>query len=111
MDINSLGSLHRRAAVTETSAEAHRAEAESIDLRERTVLRWLESAGVIVDPTSAELAVLCRDYAPIRYLDPTGRLLFVRRGLSGLKALGKVEHGDPRRCAESKRTCETWRVK
>lgn len=110
MAINGLESLHRREAVTDTSAAVYRAEAEHVHFRERTVLGWLESAGVIVDPTSAELAILFRESAPIRHLDVTGRLLFVRRGLSGLKALGKVEHGEARMCAVSRKRCETWRA-
>lgn len=103
--------IAQRIAVTDTSVQVYREEAVMVGLRERTVLGWLISMGVVTDPTSAELAIFFRLSPQMADFDgPTARALFVRRGLSGLKALGKVEHGEPRICTVSHRRTVTWRA-
>ncbi len=105
-----LGSINRRNAVTDTSAAVYREEQPAMDFRARTVLGWLESFGVNEDLTSGELAEAVTGYAPVLTKDPTARLLFVRRGLSELKAAGRAVHGEPRVCLVTKRICVTWRA-
>ncbi len=85
------GSIPRRQAVTDTSAEAHRDVA--VEHRARKVLAWLESFSVCAAPTSAELALAVEGFAPVNVMDRTMRLLYIRRGLSDLKAKGRAEHG------------------
>ncbi len=104
------GSIPRRQAVTDTSAEAYRTEAAKIQHRARFVFLWLESFSVCASPTSAELAKAVEGFAAVEGMDATQRLLYVRRGLSDLKAKGKAEHAQPRICTVSGRRCETWIV-
>ena len=59
-------------------------------------------------PTSAELAASMADrFGPDDYIEAR---LFVRRGLSDLKACGAVEHGPERKCRVTGERCKTWRV-
>lgn len=101
---------HRRQAVIDTSAKAYRDEAVTVEYRERMVLAWLQAFGVESDPTSGELAEAVKGFPAMARLDFTAVKQFVRRGLSGLKALGKVSHQEARVCRVTKKTCVTWRA-
>ena len=100
--------MSHASAVTETSAAVYRRERPRFDAREHDVLSWLESFSAVVAPTSGELAVAVKHFDAVKDMDPTELRLFVRRGLSGLKALGKVRNLERRRCTVTHRICETW---
>lgn len=102
---------NKHLSVTDTSAIVHRKRAARFNERAQCVLAWLESFGVCADPTSAELAHAVVLFPRAKqFRDFTSLLLFVRRGLSDLKALGKAKHADNRLCRLTHETAKTWRA-
>lgn len=102
---------NRRESVTETSAIAHRKHLPSFDERARYVLVWLQVFGVETDPTSAELADAIKGNPKMAAMsDMTAMRMYVRRGLSDLKAIGKAIHGERRVCKVTGETSVTWRA-
>lgn len=107
--------------VRETSVAVYHAVKNALAGRKAEVLRWLEwyRDRHQESPTSAELhraapdaAADCETSGPV-FLSATDSLLYIRRGISDLQAVGLVEAvpQGKRPCRVSGRTCETWRVR